>query len=575
VDRFWGRRFWLEGNERKPGASWSDDELVSHRFLQGRAEPVVGPLMSAVRNGPDVSCVKFSVPLSGSPPQARRHAERLPGSGSGSGTSSSPCPQAAAEARQKNFLARKAPLLLSIEERLARKPPRFDRFESSLPARLCFCSRRKGPCRQGAEIRFLQKPLCRQGAGIRSLQNGLAGKAPKFVFSKTALPASLCCSEPSEFPCRQGGIRHPVCFALPARLWGNSDAEIFLRATRARTSPTKCVPSALCAGQQEEIIVADNQNVSGSTTPAPAPVTNADSSPTLHRYREAYERAAPSAQALKAEDLITINIDIPTAVTTAVGALPQIMTFRDKAAALNGFDASAFDQLETYTFATGVAHTQYMGASAGPAQLVQLNEQAMALRNTLYADAVALATRGLISGDRIGEFKANIGYKNLAFDLMALSGVIRQSWDKISSKTAITLADLDQADLLCDQIVNAVGTREQAPTVAAESSTQRQRHFTLFVNAYDQVRRAISFLRWDEDDLESIAPSLYAGRGARRAPDAPQPAAPTPPAPGGTTTGATPTAPVPATPAPTNTTHAPAAAASNGLPGASPFAGVS
>jgi hypothetical protein len=315
--------------------------------------------------------------------------------------------------------------------------------------------------------------------------------------------------------------------------------------------------------------MSNSQNVSGSTSPTTSPATTADSSPTLHRYREAYERAAPSAQALKAEDLITINIDVPTAVTTAVGALPQIMTFRDQAAALNGFDVSAFDQLETYTMATGVAHTLYMGASAGPEQLVQLNELAMQLRNTLYADAVALATRGLISGDRIGEFKANIGYKNLAFDLMALSGVIRQSWDKITGRTAITLNDLDQADLLYDQIVSAVGTREQAPVVAAESSTKRQRHFTLFVNAYDQVRRAISFLRWDDDDLESIAPSLYAGRGARPKPASAEPApvpAPPVPAPTGASTTATPAAPNGAAPAPTPTT---------GLPGTSPFAGLS
>jgi hypothetical protein len=34
----------------------------------------------------------------------------------------------------------------------------------------------------------------------------------------------------------------------------------------------------------------------------------------------------------------------------------------------------------------------------------------------------------------------------------------------------------------------------------------------LFANAYDQVRRAITFLNWKEDDLDELAPSLYAGR---------------------------------------------------------------
>ncbi len=43
----------------------------------------------------------------------------------------------------------------------------------------------------------------------------------------------------------------------------------------------------------------------------------------------------------------------------------------------------------------------------------------------------------------------------------------------------------------------------------------RARAFTLFSRAYDQVRRAVNVLRWDEGDADSIAPSLYAGRGGR------------------------------------------------------------
>jgi hypothetical protein len=210
-----------------------------------------------------------------------------------------------------------------------------------------------------------------------------------------------------------------------------------------------------------------------------------------------------------------------------------------------------------------------MNASSAPEAIVELNEKGMQLRNTLYADAVALATRNLISGDRIGEFKANIGYKNLAFDLMALAGVLRGSWDKISSKTAITTDDLDQAELIGDQLVSAVGSREDAPAAIADVSAQRQRNFTLFLNAYDQVRRAVTFLRWDEDDIDRIAPSLYAGRGnsnARPKPE-PQPVV-IPPAP-------PPTPPVVGAPtSPLASGAHVSAPVAPGLPGGSPFATV-
>ncbi|WP_437293039.1 hypothetical protein [Sorangium sp. So ce426] len=37
------------------------------------------------------------------------------------------------------------------------------------------------------------------------------------------------------------------------------------------------------------------------------------------------------------------------------------------------------------------------------------------------------------------------------------------------------------------------------------------------MHAYDQTRRAIAYLRWNEGDADTIAPSLYKGRGGRAA----------------------------------------------------------
>lgn len=51
----------------------------------------------------------------------------------------------------------------------------------------------------------------------------------------------------------------------------------------------------------------------------------------------------------------------------------------------------------------------------------------------------------------------------------------------------------------------------------AASTLVRQQAFTLFVKAYDEVRRAVSFLRWKERDADTIAPSLYGARNGTRA----------------------------------------------------------
>ncbi len=64
----------------------------------------------------------------------------------------------------------------------------------------------------------------------------------------------------------------------------------------------------------------------------------------------------------------------------------------------------------------------------------------------------------------------------------------------------------------------AVGKREQAPQAQTAAADLRQRCFTLFVRAYDELRRSISYLRWKHEDVDTIIPSLYSGR-SRKAKD--------------------------------------------------------
>jgi hypothetical protein len=299
----------------------------------------------------------------------------------------------------------------------------------------------------------------------------------------------------------------------------------------------------------------------------PAPVASGP------QYKDAYDRALPAARALPLGELITINIDVPTAVTTVIGKLPQIRSFSDQIAdELVKFDRTNIDQLETYTLATAHAHALYLSASAPPEAVVKLQADATALRDMLYSDAVALANRGLVSGARLGEFKGAVGYKNVAFDLLGLTALLREAWPQIQGNTALKSEELDKADLIGEQLVNAVGTREQNGATT-EVTQLRQRVFTLFLNAYDEVRRAVSYLRWHEDDVDGIMPSLYAGR-TRRKTDVPAEPPEPPPAGGGTatkTTDGAATAAAPAAAANTNGAKAVTNGGSTGTPGSSPF----
>jgi hypothetical protein len=117
-----------------------------------------------------------------------------------------------------------------------------------------------------------------------------------------------------------------------------------------------------------------------------------------------------------------------------------------------------------------------------------------------------------VDGNRLKELKGAVGYKNVAVDIALLVTLLRERWSVVSSKTALSSDELHAAETLADQLITAVGQREQAPLVVAAAADSRQRAFSLLVKTCDQARRAVIYLRWNKDDVESIAPSLYAGR---------------------------------------------------------------
>jgi hypothetical protein len=229
-----------------------------------------------------------------------------------------------------------------------------------------------------------------------------------------------------------------------------------------------------------------------------------------------YRQVEAEIHAVPESELLHLNLDIPSAVATVLGALPEIQELHDEMAGLSGFDIARISRLRTYAWALGHAHAMHRAAIAPPDSVAELAERAADLREILHADATALAKRGHLEEASVAKLKSGLGYKNLAIDLVGLVGLFRDHWDGISSKTAVEPAELEEAGQLAQRLITTVGLREQAPAVIEAASLTRQKAFTLLAKAYDDARRAVTFLRWHEGDVDSIAPSLYAGRGGRK-----------------------------------------------------------
>lgn len=286
------------------------------------------------------------------------------------------------------------------------------------------------------------------------------------------------------------------------------------------------------------------------------------------QLRDALEQIRPEMRALSTDDLVPINLDPVVATGIARGSLPRIMKYREQLVAeIPKFDLSSLDKLGTYALALIQAHTAYGIATTPPEVLASLAEEATKLRDLLYSDAAALGKRGLLNPAPLNDLKGVAGYRNTATDVLGLALLLRNHWDRIAAKTCVTLAELDRAEVVGQQLLDAVGIREQSPAKVEQATIERHQAYTLFVNAYDQVRRAISFLRWNDNDVDDIAPSLYGGRTASRkktSSDVQKPAETI-------TNTASPVVTSTATATPATAT-APATKSVAGLPGADPFA---
>jgi hypothetical protein len=235
-----------------------------------------------------------------------------------------------------------------------------------------------------------------------------------------------------------------------------------------------------------------------------------------------FEKMRPRFEAIEAGAMVPMTHDIPSMVATVLGAVVNIGTLRPAIAALPNTDVACFDELEDCARALIHANMLYQLAMKPSEPVAVMADRAVQLRATLYSDAVALENRELLGGDELTNYRGTPGYKVIAADLVLLAGLLRRAWPAIEGKTAIRESDLADANTIANTLLTAVGVRERAPALIAETSQTRLVAYNLLLQRYDDVRRAISYLRWREDDVDDFAPSLYAGRNNgnhRRRPD--------------------------------------------------------
>ena len=245
------------------------------------------------------------------------------------------------------------------------------------------------------------------------------------------------------------------------------------------------------------------------------PIQPTESSPAIeNRYITAFHRREADIQAVPADSLLIVNVDIPTTVTTVLGAVPQIgklaADFKER---MSCFDLAKIDGLVDDALALGSAQTRWKIATEMGASLPEMMTEALKQRDRLYLHAQALADLGVLSQASVDEIKKTGTYRGVAFEILSLVQLFSESWDKVAPRSGVTREMVLEASDVADRLVATIAERDARPKVTAAAALVRQQAFTLLARHYDEVRAAVGFVRCHEGDVDEYAPSLYAGRG--------------------------------------------------------------
>jgi hypothetical protein len=231
---------------------------------------------------------------------------------------------------------------------------------------------------------------------------------------------------------------------------------------------------------------------------------------------EAFARRLPEFLALSPKEVLHINLDLPSAIATALGVLPKVRALREALeSAVRKYNFALVDGLEDYALALNHAHASYLATTRPIRCSRESLAEARLLRRKLLQDLKAFATRGLVEAEKWKQLRGAVGYVNLATDLSLLSHIYRSSAQLLPSNPVASKAEIERATELAKQMLTAAGRRRPKAETAAVAADLRARVFTVFVRSYDETRHGIAFLRREEGDVDSIVPSLFSVHRAR------------------------------------------------------------
>lgn len=240
---------------------------------------------------------------------------------------------------------------------------------------------------------------------------------------------------------------------------------------------------------------------------------------TENQAQASFERMRPRYIALPRSQLLRINLDFTPTIGTALAACPRILALRPEMEKMYDFNLEVVDCLEDAALGLEYTHSQVVACAHPPDDLQDLHREATQTRARLVLDLNSLAAHGIVDARDLARLTKLTGYKSVIEDIRACIATYRTLLPRIEGRSYFTPEDLNRAEAVVHTMSTLLAKRSIPP--GREWKDLRTRAFSLLCSYYDQARRAVTYLRWNNGDLDSIAPSLYKRRNKRPSRSAP------------------------------------------------------
>jgi len=231
---------------------------------------------------------------------------------------------------------------------------------------------------------------------------------------------------------------------------------------------------------------------------------------------KAYLQVSAELESFDSSTFTYMNVDVESATAIVLGVADQVLAYRERIAKLPEFDMVHVDKLVDYAKAAWFLFVTNQPAVAGK-EADALIKEAGELRAKLLVWAPPLVAGGFFEEAAVARIREGGGFKDLASDLVALVALYRSKWQSVGTIVGVTDEELVRAAQLGTAVFGIASRKENAAKPGAEGSLRLRKAWSRLELAYNEVRRALDYLRPRDLPLDEIVPNLRRNLGPRGA----------------------------------------------------------